>query len=294
MGMRIRLFNVSSNDLSVIADSNGTFTFTNLIPGSYTVQIEGGDLFENVNESVVIDDPGSSNLSRTIRLRGGKTVSIPIYLKEKISQETQAALEVINAKLAAVPKPAIEYFEKAQAAIAEGDDAKAIGFLRSALSEHQQFSIAWNLLGLLLEKTSDLTGAVDAFRSAVKHDAASAVANLNLGCALFNKKSYTEAERYLMDALVLNPSSYRGHYYMGLTQLMLSRSDIAEQAFRRAIEVGSSQAGMAHYMLAGIYWSVKRYKEAAEELEAYLKLEPKAKDAEKIRMSIAELRSKQK
>lgn len=295
MGMRIRLFNVSSNDLSVIADSNGTFTFRNLIPGTYTIQIDGGDYFENVNESVEIDAPGSSNLSTTIRLTGGaRKVSIPIYLKAKVSQETLAALEVINAKLAAVPKPAVEYYEKAQAAIAEGDDVKAIGFLRNALSIHQQFSIAWNLLGSLLQKTSDSTGAVDAFRSAVKHDSSSSVANLNLGCALYNQRSYTEAERYLMDALVLNQLSYRGHYYMGLTQLKLGRTDVAEQAFRRAIEVGSSQAGMAHYMLAGIYWSVKRYKEAAEELEAYLKLEPKAKDGEKIRASIAELRSKQK
>jgi Tfp pilus assembly protein PilF len=39
--------------------------------------------------------------------------------------------------------------------------------------------------------------------------------------------------------------------------------------------------------------SAKRYKEAADELEKYLQLDPKAKDAEQIRSTIKELRSKQ-
>jgi len=292
LGLKIRLFNLSSNDLSVIADTNGTFTFKNLLPGSYTVRIEGGDFFEDINENVEIDDPGSSNLSSTVRLIGGaKIVSIPIYLKVKVQQ--QASAQVINAKLASVPKPALESYEKAQKAIADGDDSAAISNLRESISIYKEFSIAWNLLGLLLQKKSDLTGAVNAFRSAVQYDAASTAAKLNLGCGLYNLKSYTEAERYLMESLTLDPNSYRGHYYMGLTQLKLARIDVAEQAFKQAIQVGNDQAAMAHYMLGGIYWSVNRYKEAAAELEAYLKLEPKAKDAEKTRESIAELRRKQ-
>lgn len=294
MGMKIRLFNVASNDLSVIADGTGTFAFKNLLPGSYTVQIEGGDDFESVQENVLIDDPGSSNLSSTIRLRGGARIaSVQVYLKPKQSKETLAGLKVINAKLASVPKPAVELYEKAQRSINEKNEAQAIGQLRDALAIHKEFSLAWNLLGLLLQKAADNTGAVAAFRSAVKYDSASAATNLNLGCALFNESIYPEAEKYLMDALVINPFSYRGHYYMGLTQLKLKRIDVAEQAFRRAIEVGSTEAGMAHYMLGGIYWSVKRYKDAANELELYLKLEPNAKDVAKTRASIAELRSKQ-
>lgn len=291
LGLKIRLNNVSSNDLSVIADTNGTFTFKNLVPGVYTVRIEGGEYFEDINENVEIDDPGSSNLSSTVRLLGGaKIVNIPIYLKSKVQR--QPAAQVVNAKLVSVPKPALDSFEKAQKAITDGDDSMAISLLRESISLHKEFSIAWNLLGLLLQKRSDLTGAVNAFRSAVQYDTASTVAKLNLGCSLYNLKSYPEAERYLMEVLLAEPQSYRGHYYMGLTQVKLGRIDVAEQAFKKAIEVGEDQAGMAHYMLGGIYWSVKRYKEAAAELELYLKLEPNAKDAEKTRESIAELRRK--
>lgn len=291
-GLKIRLFNVSSNDLSVVSDSTGTFTFKNLIPGSYTVQIEGGDDFENVQEHVVIDDPGSSNLSSTIRLRGGaKIANVQVFLKPKPGANPGPS-DVINAKLASLPKAARDLYEAAQASIKEPNDQKAIAQLREAVALHKEFSMAWNDLGLLLQKTGDIKGAVEMFRSAVRYDSGSAAANLNLGCALFNENAYGEAERYLTESLFKNPSSYRGHYYMGLTQVKLRRIDVAEQAFLKAVEVGNQQAAMAHYMLGGIYWSVKRYKDAANELEKYLKLEPNAKDAEKTRASIVELRTK--
>jgi tetratricopeptide (TPR) repeat protein len=292
-GLKIRLHNVASNELSIIADGSGSFIFKNLIPGSYTVQLEGGPDFENAQETVVIDDPGSSNLSATVRLRGGaKMATVQIFLKPKPGSAAAVANEVINAKLASVPKAARELYDAAQLSIKEKNDQKAITQLREALALHQAFSPAWNSLGLLLQKTGDNKGSVDAFRSAVRHDPESIAANLNLGCALYNDQAYPEAERHLTEALVRNPALYRGHYYMGLTQLKRQRLDIAEQAFRKAVEVGDQQSAMAHYMLGGIYWSVKRYKDAADELEKYLKLEPNSKDAAKTRESIIELRNK--
>ncbi len=91
----------------------------------------------------------------------------------------------------------------------------------------------------------------------------------------------------------MNPSSFRGHFHMGVTQSKLGRLDIAEQAFLQAIKVGGDQVSRAHYLLAGVYWAIKRYRDAADELEKYLALEPDAKDAVKTRQSIAELRKKQ-
>lgn len=49
----------------------------------------------------------------------------------------------------------------------------------------------------------------------------------------------------------------------------------------------------AHRYLGGIYSGKRDYKRAAEELETYLKLSPKAADAERTRAAIKELRSKQ-
>nr|MBA2734600.1 hypothetical protein [Acidobacteriota bacterium] len=49
-----------------------------------------------------------------------------------------------------------------------------------------------------------------------------------------------------------------------------------------------------HYYLGGIYWRKGDTKRAGDELEKYLQLAPKAHDAERIRATIKELRSKTK
>jgi regulator of sirC expression with transglutaminase-like and TPR domain len=49
---------------------------------------------------------------------------------------------------------------------------------------------------------------------------------------------------------------------------------------------------MAHYYLGGIYWGRGDYRHAADELESYLRATPNAQDAQRVRETIKELRSK--
>jgi Tfp pilus assembly protein PilF len=56
---------------------------------------------------------------------------------------------------------------------------------------------------------------------------------------------------------------------------------------------GGENLALAHKYLGGVYMSTHKNKEAADELEKYLKLDPKAADAERIRGTIKDLRSKQ-
>lgn len=59
--------------------------------------------------------------------------------------------------------------------------------------------------------------------------------------------------------------------------------DGAQSEFESVIKNGGDKLALAHRYLGGIYWRNKQYREAADELEKYLKLEPKMADAEKIR-----------
>jgi TolA-binding protein len=66
----------------------------------------------------------------------------------------------------------------------------------------------------------------------------------------------------------------------------------AERELRQAIKLGGDSAARAHYYLGGLLWARREYKKAADELELYLKLAPKAPDAEQVKGTIKELRSK--
>jgi regulator of sirC expression with transglutaminase-like and TPR domain len=92
--------------------------------------------------------------------------------------------------------------------------------------------------------------------------------------------------------------------YLGIALLGLSRDEKtkafnaekyaeAQRELEAATASGKDEVAMAHRYLGGIYWGQKDHKRAADELELYLKLDPKAPDAERTRAAIKELRSKQ-
>jgi len=294
IGLRIRLINFASNELSVVADGNGTFIFRYLLPGSYRVVVEGGDLFEDVTENVTIDDPGSSTLSSTIRLRGGaRTANVQITLKPKPSsaEHKNGPAAVVSARLAAVPREAIDLYEASLKSVEEKDDIKAMEQLRAAIAIHNEFAAAWNGLGVLLARAGKSDESLDAFARAVRFDNDLNAAVLNYGAALTDARKFPEAEKYLAVALSRDVNQFRGHYYMGITQMNLGRLDIAEQALLKAIELDGRNA-MAHYYLGGVFWAERKYRKAADQLEKYLDLDPAAADASKVRQSVLELRAK--
>jgi tetratricopeptide (TPR) repeat protein len=116
-------------------------------------------------------------------------------------------------------------------------------------------------------------------------------AHLDLGIVAFNKKKFEDAESHLRKALELNSPGPSAHYYLGLTLISLKRYSEAVPEFEATIANGGENLALAHKYLGGLYMSQKP-QQAADELEKYLKLEPKAVDAEKIKGTIKELRDK--
>src|SRR5262245_18693566 len=58
----VKLTSLQYGDLQVIPDSSGSFTFSSLAPGSYTVVVNAGDEYEVSREAVYIDS--DINMSR--------------------------------------------------------------------------------------------------------------------------------------------------------------------------------------------------------------------------------------
>jgi tetratricopeptide (TPR) repeat protein len=80
--------------------------------------------------------------------------------------------------------------------------------------------------------------------------------------------------------------------YLGVALMRQKDIDGAEKELQQAAKLGGEHAGRAHYYLGGIYWARKEYKRAADELETYLRLTPRAPDADQVKGTISDLRSK--
>jgi tetratricopeptide (TPR) repeat protein len=295
--VKVTLDSTSSERLTVIADLNGSFTFNSIAPGSYTVTVDAGEDYEIARESVTIE--GLAIRSRSMsaadmaRANVARNFNLLINLRLKRGSNAGTRPGVVNAALASLPKPAVEQYEKALDSVRAGDSRKAVEQLRAAISYYPEFTLALNELGVQYLKLGEPEKAADAFRAVLKIKPDDFNAHLNYGVALREKKEPVEAETQLRAAIQKNDTAWAAHMYLGVTLIDLRRFDEAEKELRRALFLGGDHLSLPHYYLGGIYWQKGDYKQAADELEKYVKLSPKAPNAERTRAAIKELRSKQ-
>lgn len=289
--LKIKLESPGQGDLTVLSDLNGSFTFQGLKAGNYTVVVESEN-FETVRENVFIEpySNGSNKVAMGIA-PVSRPINVQIYLRPK-GEGPHSKPGVLNAALVNVPKPAVEFYEKGIEAADRGESEKAIEQFKKAIGVYPGFGLALNQLGVQYLKRGELDNAEEALVKATKLLPDGPEPSLNYGIVLLQKKKFDEAEVQLRDAVKKNEQAFTAHLYYGITLIYVKKNQEAESELRKAIIIGGDKAGQAHYYLGGLYWQVHNYRQAADELELYLKLEPKAANAEKVRSTIKELRTK--
>jgi Tfp pilus assembly protein PilF len=270
--VKVNLESVSSfGSMSTATDQDGTFRFRGLRPGTYTVVVDAGSQYEKSREPLTIE-PGSRIAQ----------VVVELHFKADSS----------NPAFAGVPQNALSLYQKGTAAAHKGDNKAAAEFFSQAVAAHPGFVLALSELALQYMKLNQMDKAGEAYEALLKLKPNDAGAHLNLGIVMFNKKKFEDAEMHLRKALELNSSGPTGHYYLGLTLISLKRYNEALPEFETTVANGGENLALAHKYLGGLYMSAHKNKEAADELEKYLKLDPKAPDADRIKGTIKELRDK--
>ena len=273
--IRVSLESASAfgNANTAVPDQDGVFRFQGLVPGNYTVVVDAGSEFEKARESVGIY-PGTS-----------KVVQVSVQLQPKVDSS--------NPLFAGVPSNALNFYQKGTAAARKGDAKAAAESLSAAVTAYPNFPIALNDLGTQYMVLKEWDKAGNTYEALVKLKPNDAHAHLNLGIVAFNKKKFEDAESHLRKALELNSAGPSAHYYLGLTLISVKRYPEALTEFETTVANGGDNLALAHKYLGGLYMSMKKNAEAADELEKFLKLNPKDPDAEKIKGTIKDLRNKQ-
>ena len=259
---------------TAVPDQDGVFRFQGLVPGDYTVVVDAGSEFEKAREAVGIY-AGTS----------GKVVQISIQLRPRVDSS--------NPLFAGIPSNALNLYQKGTTAARKGDAKAAAESLSAAVTAYPNFPIALNELGsqYMILKQWDKAG--ETYEALLKLKPNEASAHMDLGIVAFNKKKFEDAESHLRKALELKSPGPSAHYYLGLTLISLKRYPDAQTEFEATLANGGENLALAHKYLGGLYMAAQKNQQAADELEKYLKLDPKAPDAERIKGTIKDLRSKQ-
>src|SRR5215510_13418183 len=233
--IQVKLTSLQSPEITAIADSSGSFTFSGLSPGNYTFIVNAGDQYEIAHESVTIDS--DLNLSRAgVSLNSGpRRYTVMVTLQAKPDKNNV--------------KPGV---------IKVGEQQKAIEDLKGAVSIYPKFPLALNELGVQYLKLGEAGKAVEPLKSAAKLSPDAFSPHLNLGIALLEVRQLVEAETELRAALKI-ASTPTAHMYLGLTLIGARRYDEAQNELETAISTGGENLAQAHRYLGGLYWQKHKY-----------------------------------
>jgi tetratricopeptide (TPR) repeat protein len=270
------------------SDTNGRFSFRAVGPGEYTVYVDAGEEFEPATQSLLVDSFLAGALRNTAL---GKSTLISIYLRPRARASTPA--EVIDAKLASVPKKALEHYSNASKLAESREFEEAAAEFRKAIEVHPGFYQAYFELGKIYMKLGRYEEAASSFRSVLELEPTHFGAHVHLGIALLNQKKLDEALPVFVRAVELTPSEAIPFYYLGVIKNETGDVDEAIKAFEKSLELnGTKPYPMLHKYLASLYLKKSQWAQAVAEMEKYLEQSPDAADAEQIRKLLGEARAR--
>jgi tetratricopeptide (TPR) repeat protein len=280
--LRVELLNeVDSVIRTVKTDGSGLFVFRKLSDGTFQVRVQTSNT-NYVSQTKRVD------LARPHGF-GAAFEELEFVLLTKDSGGRTAKPGVVFVQ--EVPEAARKQFEKASDLLNKSDKRQeAFAALQSAIDLFPQYFDALELLGTEQVKDRQYEAAIPALTKALEVNSRTFASSFALGVAQYNVKQIQPAIESFRRAVSINEKSINANLWLGIVLRQTSRPDEAEPYLKRADVLADSKLPDAHWQLALLFNQLKRYKEAADELEMFLKVQPDARDAELIKKLIQRLR----
>jgi tetratricopeptide (TPR) repeat protein len=274
---------------TVRTTGSGQYVFNGLSSGYFNVRVkdEPGEYVEEMQrvELVSIQMSPTAQGSRDIR-------QVDFYLRPKNDRRSATTSGVVFAQN--VPDDAKKSYTKAVSDFEKNNADEGIAALKAALSVFPDYYQALIRLGEEEVNRAQFNEARDRLARAVKVNPKGYEGFYWLGIAQVGLKQMPEAVESFRQALAQNPSSVNSIMWLGMALRRNGKLDEAEAQLKRAKQLAGKPIPQAHWELALLYNHQKRNKEAADELELFLKAQPDSRDAEAIRKLIKQLREKAK
>jgi len=270
------------NDVdSVIArtktDDSGLFSFRRLSTGVFQIRVQ---------------TYGTTFISQTQRVqleRGRAFEQVDFVLASKRSSSAAGIPGVVFAQ--EVPDKARKQYERGIALLQKNEQRKeGVAALENAIEIFPIYFDALHVLGSEYVKQQDYDRAIPVLTKAIEVNRQAYPTLYTLSVAQYNLKQVPEAIESMRRAMALNQQSMAANLWLGMLLRQTDKFDDAETYLKQADRLAASKSPDVHWQLALLYNQLKRYKEAADELELFLKVEPDAKDTELIKKLIKKFR----
>jgi Flp pilus assembly protein TadD len=255
-------------------DLDGRFRFLNVSPGTYTI---------------LAAFPGYD--SKAFEFNPAMRSTMEIELTRTAGRKQKVA-PVVSLRDYMIPETARKEFDRARKEIQRQDCAKAIPHLENGLRFAGPAS-ALNDLGNCYRKLGEFDSAETSFKRAMELSDSAYIA-LNLAGVYTAEKRFKEAEDVLNVAIRRTPGNGDAYFGLALAYFKEGRLDEAEAAALQADSLPHKVADL-HLLLAKIYArrSPDRVPDRViEQLELYLKEDPKGHESDRVRQVVQALQSR--
>jgi tetratricopeptide (TPR) repeat protein len=270
-------------------DGGGRYTFGGLRNGRFYVKAYAFryDLEDQIQEQEI----------NTQSLRGGSGAGfflLDFYLQPRKGGLTESELSVVFSQ--DVPSEAKKHYEKGIEFINNKRNKEGILELNEAVKTFPNYFLALYRIGKELFVLKNYKDAVPFFFKAAEVNEKSANSFYYLGYSLHNlgKEYNKSAIASLNQALLIAPASMQVLYILGKVEREEGSFQEAEKHLLQAKKLSKVSIPEIHKELAQLYANdLKKYSEAADELELYVKASKLSDDEEKkTKKIITDLRAK--
>lgn len=259
-------------------DSSGLFAFRRLAEGVFQIRVQ------TYGTNYVGGQTKRVQLERT---RAFEQVDFVLATKKGASTTAAAGAVFVQE----VPEPARKEFERAAPLLEKPEQRReGIEALKKAIELFPSYFAALELLGTEYVKHQEYEPAISVLTKAVQVNRRAYQSLYALALAQHNFKQLPQAIESMRSAVTLNQGSANANLFLGMLLRQTGKLDEAETYLKQADQLAASKSPDTHWQLALLYNQVKRYTEAADHLELFLKIQPDAKDTELIKKLIQRFR----
>jgi Flp pilus assembly protein TadD len=268
-----------------ISDDQGQYEIRNLPGGRYRVRATNPDAPEQVC------DPTESDTTRAYSNR----LQIDVFLKLPVPEEKRNFnAGKVDVNEANIPKAARQAYEQGIKSQKENRAEQALTQFNRAIELYPEYFQALTERGNLLMQQNKLAESEADFVRALRLNEKYAPALRGLGYCQIQQRQFPAAVSNLEKAFVLEPNAPLTLLLLGYANLSLNRYEEAKQCLQQALKLNPESAARARVHLAEIYAREQKFKEAADEIRAYLKSKPDAADAANLRKLEEDWRTRSK
>lgn len=257
-------------------DSSGLFAFRRLSTGIFQVRVQTF---------------GTSYIGQIKRVQLERTRAFEQVDFVLVSKQTSAISSTGGAVFVQeVPEQARREFDRGSDLLKNDRRKEGVAALQKAVEMFPSYFAALELLGMEYVKQEEYEPAIDVLTKAVEVNRRAYQSLYGLSVAQQSLKQLPQAVESMRRAITLNPGSVNANLWMGMLLRQSAKLDEAETYLKQADKLAESKSPDAHWQLALLFNDLKRYREAADELEQFLKVQPDSKDTELIKKLIQRLR----